>query len=506
MRGFNEISANQVSTMYCFNPFCQTPQNSDVEICVCGFGLRLSDRYRAIRPIGQGGFGRTFLAIDEAQPEKLPCVIKQFAPQSQENRVQAAALFEQEAARLAELGQHAQIPALLSHCEQAGYQYLVQEFIDGQNLAQELRDRGPLTQGEIENLLSSLLPVLQFIHDRGVIHRDIKPENIIRRTDDQWVLVDFGAAKQATGTALLKTGTTIGSAEFIAPEQARGKAAFASDLYSLGVTCLHLLTQVSPFDLIDGNNHWVWRDWLKANTVSEELGYLLDKMVAAPNQRFQSAAEVLAFLKNPQLPSPKISDSVEQNPKGRSLRRPLLITGLSTFVLGAIIAAIALPSRFIASPPVVNENPKRSDLTSPAPPEPIVPSKNYADLLDKVFPFSRGEAEEYIPTDKQFPDPHSFYSKIANEGEKQKGIASIFKAGIYSIKFSRGLTPAEFYSTHLAADLPRIFDGGVSEVGSYGGGDIYRLKTGSSTTYLNLVPMKGEVGTIVVIWLRDPRD
>ncbi|KAM3113516.1 protein kinase domain-containing protein [Phormidesmis sp. 146-33] len=327
---------------YCLNPFCQAPQNLEVETCVCGFELRLNDRYRAVRLIGQGGFGRTFLAIDESQSEKPPCVVKQFAPQSQASLAQAAALFEQEALRLKELGEHPQIPALLNHCQQAGYQYLVQEFIDGQNLAQELHDRGTFTQTEIEKLLFSILPVLQFIHDRGVIHRDIKPENIIRRcADEQWVLVDFGAAKQATGTALLKTGTTIGSAEFIAPEQARGKATFASDLYSLGVTCIHLLTQVSPFDLIDGSNQWVWRDWLKENTVSEELGYLLDKMVAVPNQRFQSAAEVLAFLKDPQLPKPEAS-VVEKISDGRSLRKQFVFAGIATFALGTIVAAISI--------------------------------------------------------------------------------------------------------------------------------------------------------------------
>ena len=96
------------------------------------------------------------------------------------------------------------------------------------------------------------MPVLDFIHSQGVVHRDIKPENIIRRNSDKKaVLVDFGASKVVTHLNRSVTGTVIGSAEYIAPEQANGKPINLSDLYSLGVTCIYLLTQVSPFDLFD---------------------------------------------------------------------------------------------------------------------------------------------------------------------------------------------------------------------------------------------------------------
>ena len=291
---------------YCLNPACSNPtapQNSCASTCFsCGFQLLLQDRFRALKPIGQGGFGRTFLAVDEQHAKKLRCVIKQSMPDQLQHREQAAEMFHQEALRLAALGQHPQIPQLITHCQQEHYQYLVQEFIDGQTLEQSLVERGQFTAQAIEQLLQRLLPVLTFIHTHGVIHRDIKPDNIIRQADGQIVLVDFGAAKHATGTALLKTGTTIGSAEFIAPEQARGKATYASDLYSLGVTCVYLLTQVSPFHLIDGDNQWVWHDWLNGK-LSPELRYCLNQMIAlAPNQRFQSAIEVQAFLAKPELP------------------------------------------------------------------------------------------------------------------------------------------------------------------------------------------------------------
>src|SRR6476661_7739738 len=296
---------------YCLNPNCSKPQNPPAaKICRnCRSKLLLRDRYRAIKAIGQGGFGRTFLAVDEDKPSKPRCVIKQFLPPeiqlipsaSNRNSKKAAELFEQEAMRLDELGKHPQIPELLAYSIQDSRQYVVQEFIDGQNLAQIVETEGRFTENQILDLLNSLLPVLHFIHSHNVIHRDIKPGNIIRRPDQQLVLVDFGAAKIATGTALLKTGTSIGSPEYIAPEQARGKAFFTSDLYSLGVTCLYLLTQVSPFDLFDpGEDAWIWRQYLANNPVSEQLGKILDKMIKnAANRRYQTAVEVLKEI-NPQ--------------------------------------------------------------------------------------------------------------------------------------------------------------------------------------------------------------
>ena len=292
---------------YCLNPNCQKPENLDSnEVCqACGTKFLLGDRYRSVKLLGSGGMGRTFLAIDELKPSKPFCAIKQFLPQGQGTNYnqKAAELFQQEVIRLDELGHHSQIPALLAHYQQENHQYLVQEFISGQNLAEELKTQGVFNQSQIRQLLSSLLPVLQFVHGHNVIHRDIKPDNIIRRPSKdatEFILIDFGAAKYAINADLKQTGTSIGSPEFVAPEQARGKALFNSDLYSLGVTCIHLLTQASPFDLIDIDHNWVWRDYLNGNTVSDALGKILDKLIAiAPSKRYQSADEVIRDL-NPQ--------------------------------------------------------------------------------------------------------------------------------------------------------------------------------------------------------------
>jgi formylglycine-generating enzyme required for sulfatase activity len=299
----------------CLNPNCNYHNPDQIlSFCSqCGSKLKIGDRYRAIKILGQGGFGRTFIGIDEALPSQPHCVIKQFFPADLGSAVKAAELFQQEAIRLDDLGKHPQIPTLFAHLEHDGRQYLIQEFIDGQDLLKELQDQGAFSEAKIRMLLTDLLPILQFIHDRNVIHRDIKPENIIRRclpsvsgsvAAGSHVLVDFGAAKFVTAAAMMETGTHIGSAVYVAPEQVRGKAIFASDIYSLGVTCIHLLTNVSPFELMDMDGTWIWRSFLEHTAVSPMLGQILDRMiVSAPSQRYQTAQAVFNDLKNLTAPS-----------------------------------------------------------------------------------------------------------------------------------------------------------------------------------------------------------
>jgi serine/threonine protein kinase len=286
----------------------------------CGKGLQLKGLYEAIALIGQGGMGRTFRAIDLGRLGQ-PCAIKQFLPQfqNQQSRTQlmqkAIALFESEAAQLKELGSHPQIPELIAYFEEDGCLYLVQELIEGENLYNELQTKGLFTEAQIYQLLEEMLPVLQFIHDRQVIHRDIKPDNVVRKRSitnyelgitncespvPSLVLVDFGAAKSFVSNTANHTGTLIGSAEYVAPEQARGKAVPQSDLYSLGVTCIHLLTGISPFDLYDDvRDRWIWRDKL-TTSISTHLAGILDRLLEkAIANRYGSANEALNVLRSP---------------------------------------------------------------------------------------------------------------------------------------------------------------------------------------------------------------
>ena len=260
----------------------------------CGNRLLLGQRFRPIQGLGEGGFGRTFLAWDEAATPPQRCVIKQIL-RSRGSR----ALDLAEAKRLAQLGQHPQIPSLIAILESSRDLCLVQTYIAGRTLAQRLDADGPFTEKQVRSLLLSLLPVLQFIHDQKIIHRDIKPENIVLpEGDDPPVLVDFGAARPIpTASELAKTGTIIGSAGYAAPEQALGKAVPASDLYSLGLTCLHLLTGMHPFDLYSvAADCWVWQT-LTPVPVGDALARVLNRLTArALRSRYPTAMAALADL------------------------------------------------------------------------------------------------------------------------------------------------------------------------------------------------------------------
>ncbi len=309
-------------TIYCLNPDCPNPLNDDLnQFCIsCGAAILplLRNRFRVIRVLSQeGAFGKTYLAQDSDKLNEV-CVIKQLAPRIEGNWVQnkVLELFEKEAQRLQELGGHPQIPKLLAYFEQDNCLYLVQEFIDGQNLLEELEKRrqGDIwlrcySETEIREFLLNLLPVIQFIHERGVVHRDIKPQNIIRRNSPKelmgdLVLIDFGSSKELKPKLQFKIGTSIGSHGYSPIEQIRdGIALPASDLFSVGATSFHLITGISPFKLWAENGYsWMssWEKYLNY-PISDELGDILDKLLQKDiQQRYQSAAEVIVDLKKQQ--------------------------------------------------------------------------------------------------------------------------------------------------------------------------------------------------------------
>ncbi|WP_017662348.1 serine/threonine-protein kinase [Baaleninema simplex] len=304
---------------HCINPYCTQPRNpGDGDFCTnCGTKLLLRDRYRVLKPIGQGGFGKTYLAVDEDLPSKPHCVVKQLHPFDRDSPIgkKMLELFDREAVSLDNLGQHPQIPTLLAHFEQDNQLYLVQEWIDGETLADELKEKGTFSEVQIRQLLENLLPVLQYVHERQAIHRDVKPQNIMRRRDsNEFVLIDFGVAKVVTETALLQTGTAIGSPEYMAPEQMRGQAFPATDIYCLGVTCLRLLTGMLPMELYDiVRGCWRWRQFLPNGVrISPQLGLVLDKAIETPlERRYRSAKAMLQDLQ-PLQPKP-----VKSHPKGK---------------------------------------------------------------------------------------------------------------------------------------------------------------------------------------------
>lgn len=342
---------------YCLNPACNNPENlTHTEICQsCGAKLLLRDRYRVVQALGQGGFGATFLAKDESLPGSPYCVIKQLRPAASSSHVlqMARELFKREANTLGKVGNHPQVPRLLDYFESNQEFYLVQEYISGSTLQQEVKRSGPFSEAGVKQFLSEVLPMLQYIHSQQVIHRDIKPANLIRRSQDKkLVLIDFGAVKDQVNpmragaseqTAL--TQYAIGTPGYAPPEQMAMRPVYASDIYALGVTCLYLLTGRSPKDMDydPATGEILWRHQVH---ISDHFAEVLKKMLeVSVRHRYQNANEVLRALDlEPYLDSlakGMVSQSNRQNHRnGASLDRTDSTSSMPSSPTARMAAAI----------------------------------------------------------------------------------------------------------------------------------------------------------------------
>jgi serine/threonine-protein kinase len=266
----------------------------------------LRKRYRIVKPLGKGGFGATFLARDLSLPGVPSCVVKQLRPTAKSRRVleMAQELFQREAKTLGKIGNHPQVPRLLDYFVGKQQFYLVQEYIDGDTLKQEVRNNGVYNEEQTQTFLREILAILDYIHFQEVIHRDIKPANIIRRRqDNHLVLIDFGAVKdEVSQVSMMGTGETaftnfaIGTNGFAPPEQMSLRPVYASDIYAVGMSCIYLLTGQSPNRLQHDpmTGELLWRSQI---TVSEGFAQILEKMLEmSVRHRYQSAQQVLDAL------------------------------------------------------------------------------------------------------------------------------------------------------------------------------------------------------------------
>ena len=267
----------------------------------------LGGRYKIISELGAGGFGQTFLAEDLHLPDHPRCVVKQLKPQATDAATLQTArrLFDIEARVLYKLGNHDQIPHLLAHFEDNQEFYLAQELIDGEPLTQELKGGQHWSESQVIGLLQDLLNVLAFVHQQSVIHRDLKPSNLIRRRqDDRIVLIDFGAVKQVSTQITSPLGEhtktiSIGTQGYTPKEQLGGNPRFSSDVYAAGIIAIQALTGIHPRHLTDdpvtGEISWHHH----APHVSPEFAAFLDQMVRYDYRaRYPTAVEALDALHN----------------------------------------------------------------------------------------------------------------------------------------------------------------------------------------------------------------
>ena len=285
---------------------------------VLSSGDILRSRYRILNQLGTGESSRTYLAEDLNRFNER-CVLKEFAPQLKGTFVieKAQELFEREAGVLYRLkhAQIAQFRQLFCHeREDLGCLFLVQDYVEGITyrdlLARRLSRSECFTEAEIRQLLTQVLPILEYIHSMGVIHRDISPDNLILRRRDQLpVLIDFGCIKEVEiktqselsimhSPIIPSITTALGKAGYSPPEQLERGIVYAhSDLYALAATLVVLLTGEEPQQLINSqDNRWHWRSRF---SLSPKLEWILNTMLSPhSSDRFGSAAEVIKTLQD----------------------------------------------------------------------------------------------------------------------------------------------------------------------------------------------------------------
>jgi serine/threonine-protein kinase len=314
-------------------------------------GTVLRNRYKINHFLGSGGFGDTYLAEDLDLPGNPQCVVKHLKPKHSAPSILQAArvLFDREAKVLYDLGNaHDQIPRLFAHIEENDQFYLVQEFVEGHTLSEELMVGKPWSEASVVKLLKEILEVLSVVHQHGVIHRDIKPQNLMRRQHDQKIiLIDFGAVKEINALAMDAEGHTtstiaIGTAGYMPPEQAHGHPQLASDVYAVGVLGIQALLGRMP-QQESATGDLIWKD---AVSVSSQLARVLDKMTCYHfRDRYASAQVASSALVETvvSLRSKPLIENVEPNALEKTVVRSRLKPPIITLPPEALAKTVVTP-------------------------------------------------------------------------------------------------------------------------------------------------------------------
>ena len=342
-------------------------------------GQTLRQRYKIIKQLGAGGFGETYLAEDLDIPTipKPKCVVKRLQPQAMNPEI--IRLFQQEGATLYKLGQnHTQIPKLFAYFQENQEFYLIQEYIDGHDLSQEITSGKRWSESAVMAFLQEILELLMYVHQNNVIHRDIKPENIMRRESDRkLILIDFGIVKELSSLVVNPSGKTsstvrIGTPGYMPSEQASGKPKLSSDIYAVGMTAIFALTGIEPQQLPESNGEVIWQN--KAS-VSNKLGEVLTKMVCYDyRQRFVNADDALRGLVNGVVKTgATVPISMGQNPSTNNLQiakkylKKWVFVPIIILPIWAVFKFIKLPIQQTASTPRLSPTPSIKVSPKPKP-------------------------------------------------------------------------------------------------------------------------------------------
>jgi serine/threonine-protein kinase len=390
----------------------------------------LNNRYQVIQVLGAGGFGETFLAEDTHMPSRRRCVIKQLKPITNDPQTyqMIQERFTREAATLEYLGKSSdQIPELYAYFSENGQFYLVQEWIQGQTLREVVQAKGYESETTVRGILLSLLSVLDYIHSKGIIHRDIKPDNIILRSvDGKPVLIDFGAVKETIRSVVSSSryptqSMVIGTPGYMPSEQALGRPVYATDIYSLGVTAIYLLTGKPPHELETDQQtgEILWHHY--APQVSPNLAQVLNQaMKPHAGDRYTTASKMLHALQSANYSYPntatlppttvksarqtEVLASVPQIPAS-NWQKPAVVIG--SLLVGSLFGAVAISSMTRQPEPEVTI--KKNSVPSPQPlptnPQPLDTPISAQPSPIPITPTSPPRRLQVVPPPKINPDP-----------------------------------------------------------------------------------------------------
>ncbi|MEH2077283.1 MAG: YARHG domain-containing protein [Nostoc sp.] len=384
----------------------------------------LNDRYQVIRTLGAGGFGETYLAEDTYMPSKRRCVVKQLRPIHNNPQIYQLVQerFQREAAILEQLGGASdQIPALYAYFSSGGQFYLVQEWIEGDTLTGKVQKQGLFSESAVQELFMNLLPVLDYVHSKHIVHRDIKPDNIIvRDRDAKPILIDFGAIRESMGTVVNSQGNptssiVIGTPGYMPSEQAAGRPVYSSDLYSLGMTVIYLLTgkQAQQLETDSQTGEIVWRQY--ASHVSPIVAGVIDRAIAYhPRDRYPTARAMLDTLQNMANPIPATQPLLTQ-PTIVSAPPPQTVpakpqpsaqsNSQNNILIGSLIAGGLIGASVIISQVLTKPTQSTADKT-------VLPSETPSAIASPVIETPIIPTNQSVPT-QSTPSPATSISPVA---------------------------------------------------------------------------------------------
>ncbi|BAY07621.1 serine/threonine-protein kinase [Calothrix sp. NIES-2098] len=426
----------------------------------------LNNRYRVISLLGSGGFGETFLAEDTHMPSERKCVIKQLKPVVNQPQIYQLVKerFQREAAILEQLGDLSnQIPSLYAYFCLNGEFYLVQEWIEGETLTEKVQKQGVLSESAVREILVNLLPLLEYVHNKHIVHRDIKPDNIIvRYRDNKPVLIDFGAVRESMGTVMNSQGNptssiVIGTPGYMPSEQAMGRPIYASDIYSLGITAIYLLTGKQPQEIETDprTGEIMWHQYAK--NLSPTMRAAIDKAIQySPRDRYPTAQAMLEGLQPSSSGVPQTVPAQQQRspsaPVAKKLGKNIIaIAGGSIFAFIVLLMAIA--TLFQPKPQVATNNrpsttlpnfngSKRAVNLRPTP-RVIAPSPP---TISSTDPFNIAPRSRINGVIEQLTEPNAFINGVwrlqfSSGATRHDGVLLMKgKAGLMSIRYFNSQT------------------------------------------------------------------